>query len=181
MRHIGGLVGLVAILGCGGGAGPYPPAWVGTDQARRTAVGAEEAGLSAPPRETLLDEATLAYADGQTACFDVVVRSLATRDRPLAALGARCRAGAGEGASASPAEPSSVEMVSVYEYADNGDLVETVAEEVPGDSYDPGGAEPAGEGLPRVVERRARLCCTAPRTEELALAMAGTELTWPMQ
>lgn len=182
MRHIGGIgwLAVAVIAGCGGGPSAYPPAWVGTDDARRTAVTSEEAALESPPRETLLDEVTLAYADGQTACFDVILRARTSDDVALADLGARCRAGTGDAASEAPAEPSSVEMVSVYDYADNGDLVDTAAEEVPGDSYDPAGAEPAADGLHRVVERRARLCCPAPRTDRLTLVVGPEEIAWPM-
>lgn len=179
MRLSGGISWLLIVAACGGGATAYPPAWVGTDAARRTTGTAAEARAEAPPRDTLMDEATLAYADGETACFDVTVRSLARDDAPLAGLSPRCVAGEGEGATAAPAEASSVEMLSVYDYDDAGDVVSTVTEDVPAESY-AGEGDPA-EGVHRVVERHARLCCAAPATERLVLSLGPLELAWDMR
>lgn len=181
MRHIGGMVWIAVVASCGGSAATaYPPSWVGSDEARRTAMTAEEGDSPLPP-ESLADEATLAYADGQTACFDVTVRSLARSDAPLTGLRPTCRAATADGPVTAPAEASSVAMVSVYDYADNGDLVSTVAEEVVADSYDPAGVEPPAEGLHRVAERHARLCCAVPASEELVLSLGEIELSWPMR
>lgn len=178
MEHRGGLLWLALMVGCGGAAASYPPAWVGTDDARRTGSMAGDAQAPQLPRDTLMDEAVLAYADGQTACFDVIVRSPWRQDAALTGLGARCTAG--EGAPA-PAEPSSTEMLSVYDYDEDGDVIGTEAEDVPAASYDPSGAEPPSEGLHRVVERHARLCCEAPAADALVLSLGSLELSWTMR
>ena len=166
----------IAIVAACGGSQGVPPAWIGTDDALRSGVMSGEPGEGLS-RDAVQDDATLAYLEGSTACFDVVVRAAETDDVPLASIGATCIAGE----ASSAAEPSSDELVSVYDYAEGGEVGSVVVEDVTAASWSGSSADPPGSSLTRAIERRSRLCCEVGLADTITLSLGSLALSWDMR
>jgi len=165
-----GVALVAAIGGCAGAsASEGPPAWVGTAEALRTGVMGDEVSRGGIPREAVTDDATLAYVDATTVCFDVTVRSLASDDAPLTEVPASCRVGE----VSAPAALRSVAMISVYDYNAQGSMEQTVVDHTTSEGYEHEHPRPPAEGLTRVVERSARRCCDIAATEGVDLSLGA--------
>ena len=160
---------------CGSAQGA-PPDWIGTDDALRSGVMTGEPGEGLT-RDAVQDDAIFAYLAGSTACFDVVVRAAQSDDVPLSRIGATCVAGEAN----SPAEPASDEIVSVYDYAESGEVGSVVAEDVTAESWSGSSSDPPGSGLTRAIERRTRLCCEVGLADTVTLSVGSLALSWDMR
>ena len=166
---------VLAMAACGSTQG-LPPDWIGTDDALRSGVMTGEPGAGVP-REAVQDDALLAYLEGSTACFDVIVRTAEDEDRGLALLQGACTSGEGS----SPTEMTADEIVSVYDYAENGEVASVVSEETSAESWGDSQADPPASSHTRVVERKSRLCCQVGLADTIGLSLGTLHLSWDMR
>jgi len=161
---------LLLVTGCGA-RGSFPPAWVGTDAALRTALMSGESVPGELDQESLAEDASLVYHDAESSCFDVRVRSAVEHDAALGDLSSECGP-----AAASRPHLTGTERVSVFDYAADGELEVAQTEDTPAEGFAADELDPPAEGTIRVVERSGRVCCTVPTGEILTLSIGAPTL-----
>jgi hypothetical protein len=168
MHRLASIIGTIVLsVSCGGAGGAggdgFPPDYPGSEAARKRASAGGE-----PSGETHGDELQLVHQDAYSACFDGLFRADFERDTRLTAASIACSAGESTATATVTAE-----MVSVYDYGENGDLEDVVTEDITSDAYAEASHPEPDPGLSRVVERRARICCEIAASDRLEVRVDG--------